>query len=147
MIAASPPLGRLGVPACSWRWAGSSPGCGPAFPFGPGWTFPGLPRDPAVVQTVLADPLFHRVGTARLSTEVVAAMRGASERHAFPLPVLVLHGSPTAWCRPRGVVEFMTRSVIPTTAPRIPRGLHVLFADADAERVLTDVERWIVARL
>jgi alpha-beta hydrolase superfamily lysophospholipase len=28
-----------------------------------------------------------------------------------------------------------------------PGAFHVLFADLDRERVLTDVERWIVARL
>ena len=109
----------------------------------------GLARDPAVVQTVLADPLFHRVGTARLSTEVVAAIaRVQAGAAAFPLPVLVLLGSADRMVPPEGSREFMARVGHPDHELREYSGAyHVLFADVDHELVLMDVERWIVARL
>jgi alpha-beta hydrolase superfamily lysophospholipase len=109
----------------------------------------GLSRDPVVVQTVLADPLFHRVGTARLSTEVVAAIaRVQAGAPGFPLPVLVLVGSADRMVPPQGSREFVAKVGNPDRELREYAGaFHVLFADLDHERVLTDVERWIVARL
>jgi alpha-beta hydrolase superfamily lysophospholipase len=109
----------------------------------------GLARDPAVVQTVLADPLFHRVGTARLSTEVIAAIARVQEgAPRFPLPLLVLHGSEDRMVPPDGSRTFVPRVGHPDHELREYAGAyHVLLADLDHERVLTDVEQWIAARL
>ena len=102
-----------------------------------------------MVQTVLADPLFHRVGTARLSTEVVAAIaRVQAAAPGFPLPLLLLHGSADRMVPPDGSREFVARVGHPDRELReYPGAFHVLFADLDHEQVLTDVERWIEARL
>ena len=149
LIAASPPLGRLGVPAPLMALGRVFSRLWPRFSMRTGMDLPGLARDPAVVKTVLADPLFHRVGTARLSTEVVAAIaRVQAGAPAFPLPVLVLHGSADRMVPPEGSREFVARVGHPDHGLReYPGAYHVLFADLDYERVLTDVERWIVARL
>ena len=149
VIAASPALGRLGVPAPLMALGRVFSRVWPRFSIRTGMDLSGLARDPAVVQTVLADPLFHRVGTARLSTEVVAAIaRVQAGAPAFPLPVLVLHGSADRMVPPQGSREFMARVGHPDHQLReYPGAYHVLFADVDHERVLTDVERWIVARL
>lgn len=149
VIAASPPLGRLGVPAPLLALGRVLSRAWPRFSIRTGMDLSGLARDPAVVQTVLADPLFHRVGTARLSTEVVAAIaRVQAAAPGFPLPVLVLHGSADRMVPPDGSREFVARVGHPDRELReYPGAFHVLFADLDHEQVLTDVERWIEARL
>ena len=121
----------------------------PRFSIRTGMDLSGLARDPVVVQTVLADPLFHRVGTARLSTEVVAAIaRVQAAAPSFPLPLLVLHGSADRMVPPEGSRAFVAHVGHPDRELREYAGAyHVLFADLDHERVLTDVERWIEARL
>ena len=149
VVAASPPLGRLGVPAPLLALGRALSRVWPRFSVRTGMDLSGLARDPVVAQTVLADPLFHRLGTARLSTEVVAAIaRVQAAAPAFPLPVLVLHGSADRMVPPDGSREFVARVGHPDRELREYAGaFHVLFADLDHERVLTDVERWIEARL
>jgi alpha-beta hydrolase superfamily lysophospholipase len=149
VIAASPPLGRLSVPAPLLGIGRVLSRVWPRFSLRTGMDLSGLARDPVVAQTVLADPLFHRVGTARLSTEVVAAIaRVQAAAPVFPLPLLVLHGSADRLVPPDGSRAFVARVGHPDRELREYAGAyHVLFADLDHERVLTDLERWIEARL
>jgi len=149
VIAASPPLGRLGVPAPLLALGRVLSRVWPRFSVRTGMDLSGLARDPVVVETVLADPLFHRVGTARLSTEVEAAIaRVQAAAPRFPLPLLVLHGSADRMVPPGGSRAFVARVGHPDRELREYAGaFHVLFADLDRERALTDVERWIAARL
>ena len=149
VIAASPPLGRLGVPAPLLALGRVLSRVWPRFSLRTGMDLSGLARDPVVAETVLADPLFHRVGTARLSTEVVAAIaRVQAAAPRFPLPLLVLHGSEDRMVPPDGSRAFVTHVGHPDRELREYAGAyHVLFADLDRERVLRDVEQWIAARL
>jgi alpha-beta hydrolase superfamily lysophospholipase len=149
VIAASPPLGRLGVPAPLLALGRVLSRVWPRFSIRTGMDLSGLARDPVVLETVLADPLFHRVGTARLSTEVVAAIaRVQAAAPRFPLPLLVLHGSADRMVPPDGSRAFVARVGHPDRELHEYAGaFHVLFADLNHERVLTDVERWIAARL
>ena len=149
VIAASPPLGRLGIPAPLLALGRIMSRVWPRFSLRTGMDLSGLARDPAVLQTVLADPLFHRVGTARLSTEVLAAIaRVQAAAPRFPLPLLVLHGSADRMVPPDGSRQFVASVEHPDCELREYAGaFHVLFADLDHERVLTDVERWIEAHL
>lgn len=149
VIAASPPLGRLGVPAPLLALGRVLSRLWPRFSLRTGMDLSGLARDPAVIETVLADPLFHRAGTARLSTEVTAAIaRVQQAAPRFPLPLLLLHGSADRMVRPEGSRAFAARVGHPDRELREYAGAyHVLFADLDRERVLTDVERWIADRL
>ena len=149
VIAASPPLGRLGVPAPLLLLGRVLSRLWPRFSLRTGMDLTGLARDPAVVEAVLADPLFHRVGTARLSTEVTAAIaRIQAAAPRFPLPLLVLHGSEDRMVPPDGSRAFVARVGHPDhELCEYPGAYHVLFADLDRERVLTDVEQWITARL
>jgi alpha-beta hydrolase superfamily lysophospholipase len=149
IIAASPPLGRLGVPAPLLALGRVLSRVWPRFSVRTGMDLSGLARDPVVVETALADPLFHRLGTARLSTEVVAAIaRVQAAAPRFPLPLLVIHGSADRMVPPDGSRAFVPRVGHPDRELReYPGAFHVLFADLDRERVLTDVERWIAARL
>ncbi len=149
VIAASPPLGRLGVPAPLLALGRVLSRVWPRFSVRTGMDLTGLARDPVVAETVLADPLFHRVGTARLSTEVVGAIeRVQAAAPGFPLPLLVLHGSADRMVPPDGSRAFIARVGHQDRELReYPGAFHVLFADLDRERVLADVEQWIAARL
>ncbi|MBA3555177.1 MAG: alpha/beta hydrolase [Gemmatimonadales bacterium] len=149
VIAASPPLGRLGIPAPLLFLGRVMSKVLPRFALRTGMDLGGLARDPVVTQTVLADPLFHRWGTARLSTEVAAAIaRVHAAAPHFPLPVLVLHGGADRMVLPDGSREFIAAVGHPDRQLlEYPEAYHVLFADLGREQVLTDVERWAVARL
>jgi alpha-beta hydrolase superfamily lysophospholipase len=121
----------------------------PRFSVRTGMDLSGLAKDPAVRDTVLADPLFHRRGTARLSTEVVATIaRVQAAAPRFPVPVLILHGSADRMVTPEGSRAFSARVGHPDHELReYPDGYHALFADHDRARALDDLERWIVSRL
>jgi alpha-beta hydrolase superfamily lysophospholipase len=149
VIAVSPPLGRLAVPAPLLALGRILSRVWPRFSLRTGMDLSGLARDPVVRETVLADPLFHRVGTARLSTEVVAAIaRVQAAAPRFAMPLLVLHGSEDRMVPPDGSRAFVPRVGHPDHELREYAGAyHVLFADLDREQVLSDLERWIVARL
>ena len=105
----------------------------------------GLARDPAIAAEVLADPRFHRRGSARLSTEVQATIaRDQADAHRFPLPLLVLHGSADRMVPPDGSREFAARARgRDVTFIEYEGAYHALFADQGRERVLADVEEWI----
>ena len=149
VIAASPPLGRLGVPAPLLLLGRVLSRVWPRFSLRTGMDLSGLARDPIVAQTVLADPLFHRYGTARLSTEVVAAIaRVQAGAAGFPLPLLVLHGGADRMVPPEGSRRFVAAVGHPDRRLiEYPEAYHVLFADTGRERALGDLTRWIDDRL
>jgi len=149
VIAVAPPLGTVGVPAPLLLLGRVLSRVWPRFSVRTGMDLSGLSRDPAVVETVLSDPLFHRLGTARLSTEVTAAIaRVQAGAPRFCLPLLILHGSADRMVSPDGSRAFIARVGYPDKELREYRGsYHVLLADLDRERVLTDLEAWIGARL
>ena len=105
----------------------------------------GLARDPKVIETVVADPLFHRRGTARLSTEVTAAIaRVQAGAPDLAVPLLILHGSADRMVPPDGSRRFFAKVRFPDREFReYPDAYHGLFADLNFDLVLRDVERWI----
>ena len=105
----------------------------------------GLARDPAVVESILADPLFHRRGTARLSTEVTAAIgRVHARAETFAVPLLILHGSADRMVPPDGSRSFFAKVSHPDREFReYPGAYHGLFADLNFDLVLRDLQRWI----
>ena len=149
VIAASPPLGRLGVPAPLLFLGRILSRVWPTFALRTGMDLSGLARDPVVAETVLADPLFHRYGTARLSTEVVGAIARVQAGAArFPLPLLVLHGGADRMVPPEGSRRFVAAVGHPDRRLiEYPDAYHVLFADTGRERALTDLTEWIDDRL
>ena len=149
VIAAAPPLGKLGVPPILMAVGRLLSRVLPRFSLRVGMDLTGLARDPAVVQAVLADPHFHRRGTARLSTEVTAAIervqRGAT---SFRLPLLILHGSADRMVLPDGSRTFFSKVRFPgSELKEYSDAYHGLFADLDAAEVMGDLLGWIEARL
>lgn len=149
VIAAAPPLGKLGVPPVLMALGRVMSRIWPRFSLEVGMDLSGLARDPAVIEAVLADPLFHRRGTARLSTEVTTAISRVHARaRDLTVPLLVLHGSADRMVPPNGSREFCRKAPDHICELREYSGAyHGLFADLDQMEVLTDVERWMTARL
>jgi len=149
VIAAAPPLGEVGVPPFLMTLGRIMSRLCPRFSLEVGMDLSGLARDPAVVETVLADPLFHRRGTARLSTEVTAAIRRVQARaESFSAPLLILHGSADRMVPPDGSRSFFAKVDYSDRQFReYPDAYHGLFADLNFEVVLRDVERWIEERI
>ena len=149
VIAAAPPLGELGVPSFLMALGRLMSRIWPRFSLEVGMDLSGLARDPAVVAKVLADPLFHRRGTARLSTEVTAAIRRVQARaESLSVPLLILHGSADRMVPPSGSRSFFAKVRYPDREFReYPEAYHGLFADLNFDLVLRDVERWMEGRL
>ena len=149
VIAAAPPLGEVGVPPMLMTLGRVMSRIWPRFSLEVGMDLSGLARDPAVVNTVLADPLFHRRGTARLSTEVTAAIRRVQARaETLSVPLLILHGSDDRMVTPEGSRRFVSRVEHSDRELReYPGAYHGLFADMGHEEVLKDVERWLASRI
>jgi alpha-beta hydrolase superfamily lysophospholipase len=149
VIASAAPLGRLGVPAPLLFLGRIASRVWPGFSLETGMDLSGLARDPSVAAEVLADPLFHRKGSARLSTEIAGARARVQTAAArYPVPALVLHGSADRMVPPDGSREFAARARgRDVRFIEYPGGYHALFADQGREQVLADVEQWMAARL
>ena len=108
----------------------------------------GISRDPAAVRAMVDDPLFHSVGTARLSTEVVATIERVQRlAPSLDVPVLLLHGAADTMVSPEGTRAFFARlTVADRELIEYPDAYHALFADLDAPRVLADLREWIEGR-
>ncbi len=149
VVAVAPPLGALGIPAALLALGRVLSRVWPRFSLETGMDLRGLSRDPAVVEGVLADPLFHRRGTARLSTEVVRIIaRVQQNAQDFPVPLLVVHGGGDRMVPPEGSRRFVAAArQADKTLLEIPGAYHALLADLDRERVLAVIGDWIAARI
>jgi alpha-beta hydrolase superfamily lysophospholipase len=149
VIAVAPPLGKLGVPAPLLALGALLSRVWPRFSLETGMDLTGLSRDPAVMARVLADPLFHRRGTARLSTEVRATMASLNaEAPNFPLPLLILHGSADRMVPPDGSRSYIQRVGHPDKLLlEYPDSYHGLLGDLNSSEVLRDLEQWIERRM
>jgi alpha-beta hydrolase superfamily lysophospholipase len=145
VIASAPVLGNVGVPPVLMALGRVMSRVLPRFSLDVGMDLTGLAREPSVIEAVLADPLFHRRGTARLSTEVTAAIDRVQQlAERLSLPLLVLHGSADRMVPPDGSRTFFAKVRYPDREFReYPDAYHGLFADRGFEEVLDDLERWI----
>jgi acylglycerol lipase len=149
VIAVAPPLGRLGVPGPLLALGALLSRVWPRFSLQTGMDLAGLSRDPAAMARVLADPLFHRRGTARLSTEVRDTIaRLNAEAPSFPLPLLILHGSADRMVPPEGSRGYIQRVGHPDKQLlEYPGAYHGLLGDLNGAEVLRDMEEWIERRM
>jgi alpha-beta hydrolase superfamily lysophospholipase len=149
VIAAAPVLGEVGVPPILMTLGRLMSRVLPRFSLNVGMDLTGLAQDPAIIEAVLADPLFHRRGTARLSTEVTEAIRRVQRlAGSLSLPLLLLHGSADRMVPPDGSRAFFAKVRFPDRELReYPGAYHGLFADRGFEEVLADLERWIDRQL
>ncbi|HET7468346.1 MAG TPA: alpha/beta hydrolase [Gemmatimonadales bacterium] len=148
VIAVSTPLGDLGVPRPLMALGRVLSRWWPRFSLDTGMDLSGLARDPEVVERVLHDPLFHRKGTARLSTEVTATIqRVQAGAGGFPVPLLLLHGGADRMVPPDGSRRFVGATGQPDrTLIEYPRAYHALLADVGGDQVLQDIAEWMARR-
>ena len=149
VVAVSPPLGRVGVPPVLMALGRVMSRIWPRFSLEAHMDLGNLSRDPLAAAELLNDPLFHRQGTARLSTEVTAAIaRVQAAAPTFRVPVLLLHGGDDRMVPPDGTRKFFAALGAPDrTYHEYPGAYHALFADLDAARVLADLTAWMTARM
>lgn len=148
VIAAAPALGDVGVPRLLMAAGRVLSRIWPRFSMRTGMDLSALSREPEARQAVVDDPLFHRVGTARLSTEVVAAIERVQRlAPSLAIPVLLLHGGADRMVSPAGTRDFFSHlTVADRQLIEYPDAYHALLADLDAPEVLNDLGRWIDAR-
>lgn len=148
VIAVSTPLGDLGVPRALMALGRVLSRWWPRFSLNTGMDLSGLARDPDVAERVLQDPLFHRKGTARLSTEITATIERVQDgAAAFPVPLLLLHGAADRMVPPEGSRQFFGASGQPDRCLiEYPEAYHALLADTAGDRVLQDIADWIARR-
>jgi alpha-beta hydrolase superfamily lysophospholipase len=148
VVAVSPPLGPLAVPGYLLALGRVLSRVWPRFSLEAGMDLSGLARDPAVAAAVLGDPLFHRLGTARLATEVEETITRIRRMDRFPVPLLLIHGGADRMVPPAGTRAFDAGL---TGGDHVyveyPEGYHALAADTGKERVLGDITRWMEQRL
>ncbi len=149
VAALAPPLGEVGVPPALMTLGRVLSRVWPSFSLEVGMDLTGLSRDPVAATEVLADPLFHRRGTARLSTEVTAAIRRVQDAAPrLATPVLLQHGGADRMVPAEGTRRFAGRAgPAYCTYIEYPGAYHALAADLDAPAVLADLTAWIEARI
>jgi len=149
VIAVAPPLGRFGTPGWLLALGRALSLVWPGFTLETKLDLSGLSRDAAVRQAIVSDPLFHRKGSARLAAELLATARAVRQNAgAFSVPLLLLHGGADRMVFPDGTRAFFTDAG-PADKQYLeyPGAFHALFADLDRDRVLADLEGWMLHRL
>ena len=107
-------------------------------------------RDPEVVRAMNSDPL---LANETQPTQTIAALVRADERlkKEFPLiklPLLVLHGTLDKAAKPSGSQHFYDKAgSIDKTLKLYEGHFHDLLNDVGRERVMSDIQKWIDARI
>lgn len=121
----------------------------PSFSMPAGLDESGLSRDEEAVQAYRDDPLVHGVGTARLSTEIEAAVAETqTNAQGLKPPLFIYFGSEDHITNPADSQRFYD-SVLNTDKTIIiyDGGHHENHNDIHYERVVIEVAQWIEAQL
>ena len=104
-----------------------------------------ISRDEEVVRAYQEDPLVHSMASARLGTELTAAMEW-TQAHAgdWRLPLLIVHGGDDKLVPPEGSKRFFD-NVPSEDKQRIeyPGTRHEPHNDLDRDKVLEDIQNWL----
>ncbi|MFN2227208.1 MAG: lysophospholipase [Anaerolineae bacterium] len=149
VVSCSPAIGKLGISPMLLVVARVLSRVWPRFSLEAGLDVNALSRDPAVVQAYVDDPLVHGKASARLGTEISAAIDWTQAHAAdMALPSLIIHGCSDHLCMSDASQAFYERITFADKERYEYEGhYHELFNDLDKEIVLADVEAWLQARL
>lgn len=108
-----------------------------------------ISRDPAEANAYKTDPLVHSLGTARLGTELNAAMAWTHAHAAeWKLPLLIVHGDGDRLVPITGSQQFFDHVTAPDkTYITYPGGYHESHNDTHREQVFDDFAQWIEKHL
>jgi len=107
-------------------------------------------RDPEVVRGKNTDPLLaHEIQPTQVLAELVRAdERLRKEFSRITLPVLILHGTADKATRPSGSQRFYDNAGSRDKTLKLYDGhFHDLLNDIGKEEVMTDIIRWVDARI
>lgn len=149
VIALSPLLTQPGIHPFLFTLARVLSRVWPCFSLNTGLNFEGTSRDAAAVQRMKDDPLVHSRGTARLGTEIPAAiLRTQAGAADLSLPLLLLLGDADTVVPPEGGRAFFQNVRHDDKELReYGGGYHMLSHDLCAEEVVHDLETWIERHL
>ncbi|NCJ06824.1 alpha/beta fold hydrolase [Synechococcales cyanobacterium C] len=121
----------------------------PQFSLSTGFDLTCSTRDPDVLAAYQQDPLRHRLGTARLSTEFQQAVnRIQSQAASLQVPILLLHGTADCVVPISGSRQFFDHLTLAQKVKREYTGAyHDLYNDLSRDQVLTDIEDWLTQRV
>lgn len=149
VIASSPAIGKTGVPAILWVLARILNRIWPRFSLDIRLDTSNFSRDPAVLEALKNDPLFHTRGTARLGMEVRHIVEWIHANSGnLRLPLLIVHGTDDEIASPDGSREYFQNVTFDDKELReYEGGYHELFNDIIKEQVLADTEQWLKRHL
>ncbi len=104
-----------------------------------------ISRDPDVIKAYQDDTLVHSMASARLGTELTAAMEWTQAHAAdWKLPLLILHGTEDKLVPPEGSKTFFDNvSFDDKQRIEYPGTRHEPHNDLDREKVLDDIRQWL----
>jgi acylglycerol lipase len=145
VVVQAPPLGRLGVSPARKALARALARIWPTFAVPLGQDLEAVSRDAAVVRELQADPRLLTKATARFGVALLDAVeRVNAGAAAWSVPLLILHGTADRMAALDGSRRFYARVAYPDKELReYDGGYHDLFRDADAARVLADLDAWL----
>jgi alpha-beta hydrolase superfamily lysophospholipase len=141
---AAPPLGEVGVPKPLLWLARVMTRVWPTYSQVTGMDLSNLARDPAIVQALVGDPLFHRAASARLGTETLDTIASVHARAgALRVPTLVLHGTGDRMVPIEGSRRLAAGAArARVTLREYPEVGHALFVDDGYEERLEALRAW-----
>jgi alpha-beta hydrolase superfamily lysophospholipase len=148
VAAAAPPLGDVGVPKPLVLLARLLTRVWPTYSRVTGMDLTNLARDPAIVQALIGDPLFHRAASARLGTETIDTIASVHARASrLAVPTLLLHGTGDRMVPIEGSRRLAHGPAIDMVMLReYADAGHALFVDWGCEERLADLLAWADAR-
>jgi len=149
VIATSPELGTLPVAPALVLIAKVLSSVWPRFAMKTPLDLAALSRNADVGRAAAADPLYHNTGTARLGTELIAAVSRV-RKHAkeIGLPLLMLQGGADRIAPPDATRSFFDE--VPEGKKELlfyENAYHELDLDSDGERASRDLFAWVARRL
>ncbi|MCJ8278372.1 MAG: alpha/beta hydrolase [Rivularia sp. ALOHA_DT_140] len=148
LIVLSPAL-EIGVSEWKLSMAKLISGILPNFSLSTGLGFSAVSRDPEVVAACKEDSLRHRLGSARLATELLKTIDWI-KAHAteMKIPLLILHGGADIVTLPQSSRDFFeSLNLADKERKEYPDGYHELHNDINSREVLGDIENWIQRHL
>ncbi|MGK7951115.1 MAG: lysophospholipase [Xenococcaceae cyanobacterium] len=149
VIAMTPALGEVGVPAWRLTIGRILSRIYPRFSLDLGMDFSLSSRDPQVVEACTKDPLRHTMGTARMATEFTKTITLINDRAGeWQIPILILSAGKDKVTLPKNNRLFFEKiTFVDKEIKEYPESYHELHNDLDYKEVLRDLGDWLERHL